>query len=222
MRFFLLFFLSWPIYGAVTHGGVSMVLDEVSSQLITLSDSEEKNMAAASGQAVYTKEKETAINIARAWTENVLNPIFRPPKESELIPFDGDGKQQCDIIRARYSVLQSKVMMAQSFCLFAIVIDHSFSTDKPLLNQVTDLAKKVFLEPQRIVLKMSHQGGSESSGEQQAIEDESISPDFIDHLKFWTDGKKVLFVTLKVTRHPSRAVMAWPKGFNISWFNLYK
>jgi hypothetical protein len=199
-----------------------MMLDDTVYQLINVSDAERKIMKDIPPNEKLPHEQQKAITITKAWADQILNPLYRPSEANRFFPITGDEKQKCDIVRCEYSVLNTNIMMSQSFCVFAIVIDRRISSDRPLIEQVTEVARTVLLEPQRIKLRITSKNEEMCIGEQESPAADSAQSDFIDNLRFWTNGKKIALFTLKKTKQPSRAMITWVKEFNLSWFSLYK
>jgi hypothetical protein len=83
------------------------IFGEASNQLLKINAAERKMMKRTSTDTVFPQEQSDAVDIARKWTEALLSPQYNTPLSVLYIPFKGDGRQTCDIVRCNYSVLNS-------------------------------------------------------------------------------------------------------------------
>jgi len=182
------------------------MVNEVARELL-------KRQKAPAPVAPLPGAEETAIQIAQSWTGIILNPAFAPPREAVYVPFHAEtGK--FDILRVWYPTRLGEVLIAQTFCAFSVVMQGG-------PRDVNVIAKQIFQQKDRIRLKTSGADGAVSYGEQPAPAAETHR-DWMGHLRWWTDGETLGFVTLKTSETPGRAMMGWDAEINRYWFRSYR
>ncbi len=159
--------------------------------------------------APLSSGEKTAIQVAKSWTGVILSPAFQPPEESAYIPFRVDASS-FDILRVRFPTRYGEVLIAQTFCVFSVVMEGG-------PRDVNALAKGIFNQKDRIRLKVTGTEGGVSYGQQPAPPEERHR-DWMDHLRWWTDGDTLGFLTLKQAETLGKAMMGWGVELNRDWF----
>ena len=156
---------------------------------------------------------ETAIQIAKSWTGVILNPAFLPPEEAAYVASYADP-DPFDVLRVWYPTRYGEVLIAQTFCVFSLSMQGG-------PHDVNAIAKQIFQQKDRIRLKTSGTEGGVSYGEQPAPAEERHR-DWVGHLRWWTDGETLSFLTLKKSESPGKAMMGWGAELNRHWFRSYQ
>jgi hypothetical protein len=158
--------------------------------------------------------EETALQVAKSWTGLLLQAPFRPPADTPYVPAYADGGA-FDILRVWYPTRLGEILVAQTLCVFAVVMHDGGARD------VNATAKQMFQQGDRVRLVTSGSEGTASYGEQPPPEKDGHR-DWMGHLRWWRDGDLLAFLTLKTAEAPGRAMMGWGPELNQYWFRLYE
>lgn len=196
-----------------------MNLGDVAEQLINPTEYELKQMADEAHPEARPGGQE-AIQMAQGWILQVVADDSRPPLQAVYYAYEGDQRDRCDIVRVRYAIAENGIEIAQTFCVISIVIDWPKPDESSLLEHVLRVGRQLLKEPQRLNFEVSAEESGIIIGKQSTQQLPTGHKDFIDHLRWWSDGVRVGFVTLKKGKRPGRAVMSWAKELNLNWFSL--
>lgn len=167
-------------------------------------------------------EISNAITIARGWIEQLLTEACHPPEDALFIPFSGDGKNTYDVIRVHYPVKNRDIQIAQTFSIISVVVQWPLPKDKTAEEHVQEVIAFVLNDTQRLNLEFHQLNDTLLMALQKISDPPPEYMNYMDHLIVWTDNYRIGIATLKKGERPGRAIMSWKKGFNLSWFSLYK
>jgi hypothetical protein len=125
------------------------------------------------------------------------------------------------MVRSRYVWAGRQVDVAQTFCVFSVTIAWPKPSDEAMTDFIQKVGRTLLADSLRFVPQAKDTVGDTVFGNQTPTMPPPQNPDYIDHMRWWCDGTRVGFVTLKVERTPGRAVMSWVRELNLVWFGLY-
>jgi hypothetical protein len=168
---------------------------------------------APSSVAPLSAAEETAVQVAKLWNRAMLSPTFLPPEEAAYFPFHADPGP-FDILRVWYSTRYGEILIAQTLCVFSLVIEGG-------KHDVNAMARELFKQSERIHLEVSGTDGAFSYGAQHApIEGEP--GDWMRHLRWWANGESLGFLTLKKSETPGKGMTGWDAELNRYWFRAFQ
>jgi hypothetical protein len=163
------------------------------------------------------ERQETAESIALDWNKKFLAPLALPPGNARFEIFPRHREDEWDTLRMSYQVENMRITISQSASVFGIEAQLGGKNVSALrLNDVEDLAKKLFLGGQDIALRPTSQDRKSGVTEIPAQIDK-IS--WAGSMHWQYSGTSVSFWFIKSDGRPSAMVKTFTDETNGRWFS---
>lgn len=177
------------------------------------------NPPRVSGEAWNIPGAGQAIELARAWSRIVLREECQPPSEAIYIPFPREAGL-CDAVRVSYQSEGMDLDVAQTFSMLSIAIkDFPARLAEPDATRA-ERAAAALLKTDAIAFQAVGTEGAFKYGKQRAPYDPFVC-DWFELMRWWCEGSRVGFITIKATKEPVAEVLGPGKERNIRWFDCY-
>ena len=160
-----------------------------------------------------------ALDMTKAWVRNILRKEYQPPQETVYLPIPRETGL-CDVVRANYQSGGLELEIAQTFSMFNVTVKHL--EVKPTEDSAAraERVAKLLLNVSVISFQTVGTDGAFVYGKQKAPYD-PFECDWSEILRWWCEGDRVGFITVKTTKGPARAVVGPGEESNVRWFDFY-
>jgi hypothetical protein len=172
----------------------------------------------------YTEGQKKAFVSSKQWLESVFVAEFQP-KMNVVEMIHRRDKNTCDATLVKYEVDGYEIQVSQTIFIISILVvskNTPSTKDGDIEQMVTSLAQKLFQYPERLKLTVKSKKNGVSFGN-QTIEKGKISKehDWLDTIRWWSDGKQISFIMLKLIPYQA-AVISTDLNPNQIWFERFE
>jgi len=175
----------------------------------------------ASAEPQRTPGQGKALVSARGWIESVLSERFQPSSEPAVFTHAADSGT-CDAVQHRYTVSTGSgdfnIYVSQTVFLVGIAVA---PVAAPANTDLAAIARSLFQQPDRLNLITGKQTAEGAMGHQGAAARPGAK-DWIDSIRWWTDGRMALFTLLKLTGANAGAKASDSLEANRFWFQMFE
>lgn len=178
----------------------------------------------------HQRKGETSASVsARGWVESIVSGEFQP-KGDVGEGFHSGGPDSCDAVQVRYPVVGDlgEIDLRISQTVFVITVSakpkvwpSNWKNDPE--RAASELGHRIFIQPERLRLRRVRDLSGLSWGEQiippGKLPDQK---DWLDTLRWWSDGSEVGFTVLKRTGPGQAAKISSDLQPNQVWFEMFE
>jgi hypothetical protein len=160
-----------------------------------------------------------ALKLAQSWLRIILRDGFHPPLDAVFVPFPRESGA-CDVMRTVYQADGLDLEIAQTFCLFNVTIKHFAAKSGEKNRARAERAAMLLLNTKAAAFQTIETVKVFEYGKQLAPYD-PFDSDWLELLRWWCEGDRVGFLTVKTHKGLEMSVVGPGKELNTRWFDLY-